>query len=60
MMGINLPAESPAPMSSLLYNLGQIEEREGVKARSIELYKRSLALREHPEVRAALQRVEQR
>ncbi|WP_156339231.1 SH3 domain-containing protein [Chondromyces crocatus] len=58
MMGMNLPADSPAPMSSLLYNLGLIEEREGAKARSAEYFKRSLALREHPEVRAALLRVE--
>lgn len=56
-MGVNLPADSPRPMSSLLYNLGLIEEREGATERAADFYQRSLALYEHPDVRAALARV---
>lgn len=56
-MGVNLPADSPRPMSSLLYNLGLIEEREGATESAADFYQRSLALYEHPDVRAALARL---
>lgn len=42
---------------SLLYNLGLIAERAGRKAEAARHLEASLALREHPEVRAALTRV---
>jgi Tfp pilus assembly protein PilF len=45
-------------MASLLYNLGLINEREGNATAAEDSFRRSLALREHPEVRAALERVE--
>lgn len=56
--GISLPADSPNPMASLLYNLGLINEREGDAAAAADSFRRSLLLRENREVRSALERVE--
>ena len=57
MMGINLPAESPRPMSALLYNVGLIEEAEGNLGRAAEMFRRSLKLFDHNDTRLALAQV---
>lgn len=46
---------SPSPRASILYNLGLIEQGSGNVAGARVHFEASLALREHPEVRAALE-----
>lgn len=45
---------SPMPLASVLYNLGLIEKAAGDTEAARIYFERSLALREHPEVRSAL------
>lgn len=52
--GMKLDPASPNPRASLLYNLGLIEKKAGNAAAARPLFEQSLALREHPDVRAAL------
>lgn len=55
--GMELPAEGPQPRASLLYNQGLIAKAVGDAMGAASAFRQSLALREHPEVRAALQDV---
>lgn len=52
-------SDKPQPRSSLLYNLGLIDEKTGSLASARSRYELSLALRENAEVREALNRVNQ-
>jgi hypothetical protein len=52
--GLALPAASPQPRASLLYNEGLIARAAGDVAAARRFFQESLAVREHPEVRAAL------
>jgi hypothetical protein len=45
---------SPNPKASLLYNLGLVEKGGGSLKNARALFQASLVVREHPEVRAAL------
>jgi tetratricopeptide (TPR) repeat protein len=49
--------KAPSPRASILYNLGLIEQGSGNLDAARTYYQQSLALREHPEVRAALESV---
>jgi hypothetical protein len=53
-MGMKIGPDSPTPRSSLLYNLGLIERTAGDVEGARRYFEQSLALREHPEVRTAL------
>jgi hypothetical protein len=52
--GMAMNPASPQPRASLLYNLGLIEKGSGNVDAARRYFQQSLALREHPEVRAAL------
>ncbi len=52
--GLKMNPSSPQPRASLLYNEGLIEKGTGNVDEARRLFTESLALREHPEVRAAL------
>lgn len=53
--GLESAPASPNPKASLLYNLGLIEKKAGNNASARRYFEQSLALREHPEVRSALE-----
>jgi hypothetical protein len=52
--GLAMAGGSPSPRPSLLYNIGLIEQATGNLDAARRYFQQSLTLREHPEVRAAL------
>lgn len=55
--GLALNPPSPNPKAPLVYNMGLIEERSGNMSMARKYFSASLSIREHPEVRTALERV---
>lgn len=55
--GMAMNPASPQPRASLLYNEGLIAEAAGQTSEARRYFQESLGLREHPDVRAGLERV---